>query len=601
MIDPAMPMFFGGAHHLAGWFTHGLPSGGLRKCAILLCPPVGHEYMCSYRSFRTLARGLAGRGFPVMRFDYSGTGDSADPADDGSLVPVWVDGVSLAADELRHRSGCDRLAFVGLRFGASLAALAASGRDDVDSLVLWSPCTSGRSFVRQTRMLGAASAIRPEDLVPEAEGIESVGFMMDARTIADIAKVNLDVGPPFTINQALVLTRRDGVAEEGILAAMGRDGVDCQELRYDGYSAFMTTPFSAILPKDPIDKIVDWLDERYPQRLPASDAPPEDVSRASASHVGSLRGVRESTVRFADHRLAGVLTEPDSPSDNPAVILMNTGSDHHVGPHRLYTPLARRWAALGFPVLRFDLGGIGDSEADDSVPTIDAYPSTALDDVRAAIDYMRYEKGYAQLILGGICAGAYHAIHAIRASDAEIQAVIAVNPPLYHRAGDPFTPDPYFSDVAEAKRIRSSMRNLAKWRRLIGGRVDIGYTLSVFRRRFHNACAQVSTLAMQLANRERQFDSYDPANLFREGTLVHVIFNEGSREQIFFEYTLAPRLRRLSPPPDVTVDVVPGADHTFMPIRWQRVLVDLMTERLLQHRSTTSQPDIVATARGAQI
>lgn len=552
--------------------------------------------MCSYRSFRTLARELAGKGFSVMRFDYAGTGDSADPEDDSSLVPAWINSVSLAADELRQLSGCDRLVFVGLRFGANLAVLSASDRDDVDSLVLWSPCTSGRSFVRQTRMLGIASVDHPEDLVAEAEGIESVGFLIDARTIADIAKIKLDAGPRFNVDRSLVLTRSDGPAEEALLAAMARDGVDCEEQQYDGHSAFMTTPVNSILPRDAIGKIVDWMDVRHPQRNAHAGVHPIEGSRASAPKVESRHGIRESAVRFADKRLAGVLTEPGSQSDNPAVILMNIGSDHHVGPHRLYPPLARQWAALGFSVLRFDLGGIGDSEADDSIPTIDSYPRTALDDVRAAVDYMRDERGYEQLILAGICSGAYHAIHG---SGAGIQAVIAVNPPLYHHAGEPIMPDPYYNDVVEAKRIRRSLLSPGKWRRLIGGHVDVGNTLSLLVRRLRNAGKYAPTLAAHVASPGKS-DSRDPVTLFREDTPVHVIFNEGDRSQVFFEHVLSPRLRRLSQRPEITVDVVSGADHTFMPLRWQRVLTGLMTERLLQHGTTASQANLAVKALAGQ-
>ena len=58
----------------------------------------------------------------------------------------------------------------------------------------------------------------------------------------------------------------------------------------------------------------------------------------------------------------GIVTEPaakhTSPS-LPAVVILNSGVIHRVGPNRIYVALARDLAALGFPVLRFDLSGIG--------------------------------------------------------------------------------------------------------------------------------------------------------------------------------------------------------------------------------------------------
>ena len=62
--------------------------------------------------------------------------------------------------------------------------------------------------------------------------------------------------------------------------------------------------------------------------------------------------------------LAGIITDPPAharEASRPAVILLNAGLVHRVGPGRLYVRLSRRLAAHGFVVVRFDLSGIGDS------------------------------------------------------------------------------------------------------------------------------------------------------------------------------------------------------------------------------------------------
>ena len=71
---------------------------------------------------------------------------------------------------------------------------------------------------------------------------------------------------------------------------------------------------------------------------------------------------------------------------------------------------------------------------------------------------------------------------------------------------------------------------------------------------------------------------------------MHMIFTEGDKSQLFFEREIERRLRGFSQNNRLTVDIVPGADHTFMPIRWQRTLGDLMTRRLLEHRVKLSGP-----------
>ena len=53
----------------------------------------------------------------------------------------------------------------------------------------------------------------------------------------------------------------------------------------------------------------------------------------------------ETAVLFGPRQtLVGVLTDPGAPAppDRPAIILLNAGRIHHVGPNRLHVKLARR-------------------------------------------------------------------------------------------------------------------------------------------------------------------------------------------------------------------------------------------------------------------
>ncbi|MEO6863931.1 MAG: alpha/beta fold hydrolase [Gemmatimonadaceae bacterium] len=577
-MNPAIPIFFGGVRHLAGWFAQSAPGIGTRRCAVLLCQPIGHEYMCSHRAFRNLARDLAATGFPVLRFDYQGTGDSGEAPAGESLLPAWFESISLAADELRRRSGVDTLAFVGLRFGATLAARAAADRYDVDSLVMWSPCPNGRSFIRQTRMLAMSSAEHPGDLVLEAEGIESAGFYLDAATVADIAGMNMSDGEPYTGTSALIMTRDDAQSEQQLIGLLADAGVDCDEKRYEDHARFMISPLHSVLPTGAMQTIVQWLDAKYPSAH-ATTGPAPIATELSSD--GLTHGIRESAVSFADGRLSGILVEPATASGNPAVVLLNTGADHHVGPHRMYVPLARRWAELGFPVLRFDLTGIGDSESNDALMTNESYPTTALRDIHDAIAFMSEERRHGRVILAGMCSGAYHATHA---QDSAVTGVIAVNPPLYYRVGDPIEEDPYHNEV-ETRRVTRALRNPAKWRRLLSGRVDLRYTVTVLTGRAFVASRAIAAGTRRLLGRT-DIERPDVTRLFRDGVAMHLIFSGGDASQIFFERTVSPRIGRFRQREDFTVDVVPGADHTFMPVKWQRALAELMTQRLLQHRST---------------
>ena len=71
---------------------------------------------------------LAASGWDTLRFDYYGTGDSA-----GDLIEAnlggWEKDIEWAIEEARATSGANRVALIGLRLGANLAASAGpSGR-----------------------------------------------------------------------------------------------------------------------------------------------------------------------------------------------------------------------------------------------------------------------------------------------------------------------------------------------------------------------------------------------------------------------------------------------------------------------------------------
>lgn len=117
-----------------------------RPGAVLLCYPILGEYLRAHRAFRQLNTLLNRSGLSVLRFDYACTGDSAGRGEEAHLEE-WIGDVGWALDELKDMVGAEQVSLVGLRFGASIAALAAQGRSDIDRLILWDPIVSGRAFV----------------------------------------------------------------------------------------------------------------------------------------------------------------------------------------------------------------------------------------------------------------------------------------------------------------------------------------------------------------------------------------------------------------------------------------------------------------------
>lgn len=138
--------YFGPAdRQLYGYFHD---AGYTATRAALICAPWGTEYQNTHRTLRVLARSLAERGCHVLRFDYSGTGDSWGETTDADL-DQWQSDVRAALRELRTLSGSDVVSVFGMRIGGHVAATAVAGLAGVDQLMLWDPVFDGTAWAAE--------------------------------------------------------------------------------------------------------------------------------------------------------------------------------------------------------------------------------------------------------------------------------------------------------------------------------------------------------------------------------------------------------------------------------------------------------------------
>lgn len=115
---------------------------------LVFCHPFAEEKLISHRPWVTLARRLATEGVTCLRFDYMGHGDSSGNFED-SNVETRLSDILCAVGFLGEQTGLSRIGIIGLRFGATLAALVSLRDTVVDFLVMIAPVVDGKPYIEQ--------------------------------------------------------------------------------------------------------------------------------------------------------------------------------------------------------------------------------------------------------------------------------------------------------------------------------------------------------------------------------------------------------------------------------------------------------------------
>lgn len=121
--------------------------------AIVLCPPLGQEYIRTHWAMKILANQLCRKGIHVLRFDYRGHGDSFGNIQDVASMDEWKQDASDAIDFLKQAAGTSNVALLGLRAGAMIASEVAQNRNDINSLVAWERFFDGKSYLNELRQV----------------------------------------------------------------------------------------------------------------------------------------------------------------------------------------------------------------------------------------------------------------------------------------------------------------------------------------------------------------------------------------------------------------------------------------------------------------
>ena len=256
-----LPKFFRCDHKQLYALNHCPVAGADRHEAVLICNATGHEYQSCHRAMRQLAVQLAKSGRHVVRFDYFGTGDSSGEYTQATLAQ-WRQDVADAIDECRRFSGLDRVSIVGIRLGATLAAQVASGRDDVENLVLYAPVLSGDTILAEWAHENAEYNRKLN--LPHCKEIsnEVIGYpLTDVFRAELISGVMLDK-PSLSLQRALIFAENvEGNGMRQTSELLGSRGARITMESGDVPAIWRQEPMEAIVPFKLLRYIVAWLNE----------------------------------------------------------------------------------------------------------------------------------------------------------------------------------------------------------------------------------------------------------------------------------------------------------------------------------------------------
>lgn len=252
--------------------------------------------------------------------------------------------------------------------------------------------------------------------------------------------------------------------------------------------------------------------------------------------------------------LVGMLAAPAAPAGSTAVLVVVGGPQVRVGSHRLFVHLARELAAHGYPVLRCDVRGMGDSSG---TPAGFEHQDEDIAAAIAALQAARPE--VRRVVLWGLCDGASASLlYAQRTKDARVGGFALLNP---------WVRSPQTLARATVRHYyRQRMRQPGFWRKFILG----GVGREALRDWWKNLKAARQRLsAAPFASRMAEGWRANP------GPILLVLSGSDVTGQEFAEHAAsAPAWQGLLAEARVTRADIADADHTFSTSAHARQLVN---------------------------
>jgi exosortase A-associated hydrolase 1/exosortase A-associated hydrolase 2 len=546
------------------------PADRTSRGTVVFVHGFAEELNKSRRMVGRMARMLAADGWCVVQRDLDGCGDSSGDFGQASWN-AWVDDV---AREVALAPAARPLWLWCMRAGALLAPRAIAVRPDAH-LLLWQPVLSGAQHLQQFLRLQSGARITGSDVAGGPSPLETLrsgrpvaagGYVLSPALASGLESARFVVPDG---HRGRIVWLEVSAEEAPALSPIGQreiTGLRGRGLTVDA-RAVAGPPFwqtQEIEDCDPLlaatrsalgeDRSAQRLDVEPDAGCPASNA--EAIGRSSA-------GDEEEVVAFrgAQGRLWGVLSRPpERAASSMAVLIVVGGPQYRVGSHRQFVSLARRLAAAGFPALRFDYAGMGDSEGEK--PDFQACGT----DLRAALDALaRACPGATRFAVWGLCDAASAALM-FATVEARVVAIVAANP--WARGASSLAAARvkhyYLGRIVEREFWAKLARGRLDWRASIGSLVE-NVRGSRAHRRAAAAPGDDDSYQVRMARGLANFS----------GRVLLILSGRDLTAREFIDHVEASRAWKglLAAPRVLRVDLQ-EADHTFSRPAWQQAVED---------------------------
>lgn len=280
--------------------------------------------------------------------------------------------------------------------------------------------------------------------------------------------------------------------------------------------------------------------------------------------------LREEPVVFvcADEQLVGIVHHAPGAAGTVGVVVIVGGPQYRVGSHRQFTLMARALASAGFPVMRFDYRGIGDS--DGPARTFE----DIADDIRAAVGALaRAVPSLQCVVLWGLCDAASAALLSAPVHPL-VKGLVLANPWVRTASGEAQT---YLRHYYGGRLLQRAF-----WRKLAAGGINPLHTARELLRTLRTARrAPVAGPALHYVERMRAGLAAFP------GPVLLLLSERDLTAREFSDLCAASTAwKQVTARDNVRVQPLPGADHTFsrrasleLATRYSRELLEQVTAR----------------------